>query len=214
MGKKVIAYFDGFNYYEGLRKKGWKKYYWQDFVKFVELFLRPYQELEAVRYFSAIQKNRDKATRQEKLFQANKINPKFNLILGEFKRRTRWRNVECNGRMVGREISFWEEKKSDVALASYIIRDIVLNKCDTIFLFSADSDITPALDVVKEITYSHKTIKIFVFFPPDNHSIDLDNRANKAFRLDNHEFKFQRSQLPEKVAVSDGFIIEKPEKWK
>jgi len=143
MNKKVIAYFDGFNYYEGLRKKGWRKYYWQDIVKFVELFLRPFQELEEVRYFSAIQKNEEKAKRQDKLFQANKINPKFSLILGEFKQRTKWRNVECNGRKVGREIKFWEEKKTDVALASYIIRDVVLNKCDVIFLFSADSDITP-----------------------------------------------------------------------
>ena len=107
MGKKVIAYFDGFNYYEGLRNKGWRKYYWQDLVKFVEFFLRSYQELEAVRYFSAIQKNIEKAKRQDKLFQVNKTNPKFNLTLGEFRRRTKWRNVECNGRMVGREIKFW-----------------------------------------------------------------------------------------------------------
>ncbi len=57
MNQKVIAYFDGFNYYEGLRKKGWKKYYWQD-------FLRPHQQLEQVRYFSAIQKHAEKAKRK------------------------------------------------------------------------------------------------------------------------------------------------------
>ena len=62
-------------------------------------------------------------------------------------------------RKVGRKIKFWEEKKSDVALASYIIRDVVLEKCNTIFLFSADSDITPALDVVQEITHSKKRLK-------------------------------------------------------
>ena len=213
MNKKVIAYFDGFNYYEGLRKKGWKKYYWQDIVKFVELFLRPYQELEEVRYFSAIQKNEEKAKRQDDFFQANKINPKFSLILGEFKQRAKWRNVECNGRKVGREIKFWEEKKTDVALASYIIRDVVLNKCDVIFLFSADSDITPALDVVQEITHSVKTIKIIVFFPPGNYSSDLSKRANKLYKLENHEYKFQSSQLPDKVTLNDDFVIEKPDKW-
>lgn len=213
MNKKVIAYFDGFNYYEGLRKKGWKKYYWQDIVKFVELFLRPYQELEEVRYFSAIQKNEEKAKRQDVFFQANKINPKFSLILGEFKQRAKWRNVECNGRKVGREIKFWEEKKTDVALASYIIRDVVLNKCDVIFLFSADSDITPALDVVQEITHSVKTIKIIVFFPPGNYSSDLSKRANKLYKLENHEYKFQSSQLPDKVTLNDDFVIEKPDKW-
>jgi len=213
MSKKVIAYFDGFNYYEGLRKKGWRKYYWQDIVKFVELFLRPYQELEEVRYFSAIQKHAEKAKRQDELFQANKINPKFSIILGEFRQRTKWRNVECNGRKVGREIKFWEEKKTDVALASYIIRDVVLNKCDVIFLFSADSDITPALDVVQEITHSVKTIKIIVFFPPGNYSSDLSKRANKLFQLENHEYKFQSSQLPDKITLRDGFVIDKPDKW-
>jgi len=213
MSKKVIAYFDGFNYYEGLRKKGWRKYYWQDFVKFVELFLLSYQELEEVRYFSAVQKNEEKAKRQDKLFQANKTNPKFSLILGEFKQRTKWRNVDCNGRKVGREIKFWEEKKSDVALASYIIRDVILNKCDIIFLFSADSDITPALDIVQEITHSIKTIKIIVFFPPGNYSYDLNQRADKIFRLKKHEYKFQNSQFPDKVTLNDGFVIEKPNKW-
>jgi uncharacterized LabA/DUF88 family protein len=213
MSKRVIAYFDGFNYYEGLRKKGWRKYYWQDFVKFVELFLRPYQVLEEVRYFSAIQKNEEKAKRQDKLFQANKLNPKFSLILGEFKQRTKWRNINCNGRKVGREITFWEEKKSDVALASYIIRDVVLNKCDTIFLFSADSDLTPALDVIQEITSATKPIKILIFFPPGNYSYDLNTRANKVLRLERHEYKFQHSQLPNEIELDSGFILEKPQKW-
>ena len=213
MSQKVVVYFDGFNYYEGLRKKGWRKYYWQDLVKFVEFFLRPHQELEQVRYFSAIQKNIEKAKRQDKFFQANKTNPKFNLILGEFKQRTKWRNIECNGMKVGREIKFWEEKKSDVALASYIIRDVVLEKCDTIFLISADSDITPALDVVQEITQTKKPIKIIVLFPPGNFSSDLRQKANKVFKLENHEHKFQHSQLPDSITLGNGYILDKPDKW-
>lgn len=213
MSQKVIAYFDGFNYYEGLRKKGWKKYYWQDLVKFVEFFLRPHQELEQVRYFSAVQKHAEKAKRQDKFFQANKLNPKFSLLLGDFKRRTKWRKIDCNGKKVSREILFWEEKKSDVALASYIIRDVALEKCDVIFLFSADSDITPALDVVQEITHTKKNVKIIVFFPPGNFSYDLKQKANKSFKLENHEYKFQHSQLPDKVKLSNGFVIDKPEKW-
>lgn len=214
MSQKVIAYFDGFNYYEGLRKKGWKKYYWQDLVQFVEYFLRPHQQLEQVRYFSAIQKHPEKAKRQDKLFQANKLNPKFSLTLGDFKQRTKWRKIDCNGRKVSREILFWEEKKSDVALASYIIRDVALGKCDVIFLFSADSDITPALDVVQEITSTKKNVKIIVFFPPGNFSYDLKQKANKSFKLENHEYKFQNSQLPDEVTLKDGFKLTRPDKWK
>jgi uncharacterized LabA/DUF88 family protein len=147
MKRRVIAYFDGFNYYEGLRKKG-------------------------------------------------------------------WRNIECNGKKVGREIRFWEEKKSDVALASYMIRDVALNKCDTIFLFSADSDLTPALDIIQEIAAHLKQLRIIVFFPPGNYSHDLKNKANKVMHLENHEYKFKASQFPDIVTLPDGYRIKKPIKWR
>lgn len=177
------------------------------------LFLQPYQTLEKVRYFSAIQKNKEKAKRQDLLFQANKFNPKFSITLGNFRQKSKWRNVECNGKKVGREIKFWEEKKSDVALASFIIRDIIKEECDTIFLFSADSDITPALDVVKEITYGKRSIKIIVFFPPGNFSYDLKDAANKAIKLENHEYKFKASLLPKELTLQNGYVIKCPEKW-
>lgn len=73
--------------------------------------------------------------------------------------------------------------------------------------------ITPALDVVQEITHSIKTIKIIIFYPPGNYSYDLSKRANKVFRLENHEYKVESSQFPDKVTLNDGFVIEKPNKW-
>ena len=95
-----------------------------------------------------------------------------------------------------------------------MIRDIVLSKCDAIFLFSADSDITPAFDVIQEITSSTRTIKIIVLFPPGNYSYDLSCRANKVIRLDRHEYKFRSSQFPDSVELNSGYVVNKPEKWK
>lgn len=52
--QKVIVYVDGFNFYYGLRSdRRWKQYYWLDVVKLFERFMRPDQELIAVKYFSA-----------------------------------------------------------------------------------------------------------------------------------------------------------------
>jgi uncharacterized LabA/DUF88 family protein len=83
-----------------------------------------------------------------------------------------------------------------------------------IFLFSADSDITPALDIVQEITSINKTrTKIIAFFPPGNYSTDLHKRADKMFKLENHEHKFRNSQLPDNVTLKDGYVITKPSKW-
>lgn len=211
--KKVIAYFDGFNYYEALRAKKWKHYYWQDLTKFVSLFLKSYQILDAVRYFSAIQHDESKAANQDKLFQVNKTNEKFNLILGDFKKRHKWKRIECNhcSKKDGYKLEYWEEKKSDVALASYIIRDVSLNKCDVVFLFCADSDLTPALEVVKEL---NPILKIITFFPPGLSSYDLKNKSTKTFNLENHEDKFKLSLFPQKVKLLNGYEIECPEKWR
>ncbi len=49
----MIVYVDGVNFYYGLRKNRWRKYYWLDMVKLFESFMRPNQELVAVKYFSA-----------------------------------------------------------------------------------------------------------------------------------------------------------------
>ena len=52
--QRVIVYVDGFNFYYGLKKDArWKKYYWLDIVRLFEMFMRPNQELVAVKYFSA-----------------------------------------------------------------------------------------------------------------------------------------------------------------
>lgn len=58
--------------------------YWLDLVSFFNSFLKSYQELVGVNYFSARPTDAGKHDRQDKLFQANKCNPKFNLILGKY----------------------------------------------------------------------------------------------------------------------------------
>lgn len=74
--QRVIVYIDGFNFYYGLKKDvRWKKYYWLDIVKLFEMFMRPNQELVAVKYFSARVDDIDQSLRQSAFFQANKENP-------------------------------------------------------------------------------------------------------------------------------------------
>lgn len=51
--QRVIAYVDGFNLYYGLKEKGWKRYYWLDLKELVTNLLKPNQQLQFVKYFSA-----------------------------------------------------------------------------------------------------------------------------------------------------------------
>ena len=83
--QKVIVYIDGFNFYYGLRSEvRWKPFYWIDLVKLFEMFMRPNQDLMAVKYFSAKIEDLDKSLRQNAFFQANRENSKFKLILGKY----------------------------------------------------------------------------------------------------------------------------------
>ena len=110
--KKVIVYVDGFNFYYGLKSKKWKMCYWLDLVSFFNSFLKSYQELVEVNYFSARPTDAGKHDRQDKLFQANKCNPKFNLILGKYLKK----EIKC--RYCGGIIHSFEEKETDVRIAT------------------------------------------------------------------------------------------------
>lgn len=78
--KKVVFYFDGFNFYHGLKdytliNSEWKNYYWLDFVKFCSQFVFEHdnQKLHKVKYFTAPPKDVQKRSKQIALFSANTI---------------------------------------------------------------------------------------------------------------------------------------------
>lgn len=201
--KRVIVYVDGFNLYFGLKSKGWRKYYWLDFVKFFTQFLKPHQTLEEVNYFSASQRDPGKKKRQDLLFSANKVNPKFHLHLGKY--------LEKKINFKGQSIVTYEEKETDVRIAVKMIRDIVLDKCDVSILVSADSDLIPAIEFIREFKPNHK---IFVYFPPKRFSYDLNKRTDAQILLEHHVVKFNNSVLPEDVQLPSGYIAKKPGRWK
>lgn len=72
--QKVIVYVDGFNFYYGLKNKGWKKFYWLDVVKFFERMMNNNQILVEVNYFSARPHDVIASKKQDLFFSANKVN--------------------------------------------------------------------------------------------------------------------------------------------
>lgn len=202
--KRVIFYIDGFNFYYGLKTKGWRKYYWLDCVSFFEKFLKPYQQLVELNYFSAKPKGSDKSQRQETFFSSNKVNSKFQLHLGKFLKK----KVTCN--VCGNVRNTFEEKQTDVDIAVKMIGDVVFDKCDISILVSADSDLIPPINFIKEFNPSHK---IFVYFPHNRFSFELKNKALRVVKLENHENKFSSSLLPDPVTLQNGTILNKPNTW-
>lgn len=208
--QKVKVYIDGFNFYFGLKdmvkKDGsWKKFYWLDIVNFFESMLTKKQQLEKVVYFSARPHDINASKRQDLLFSANKLNNKFQLVLGKYLKK----EITC--RNCGNIIQTYEEKETDVRIATQIINDVYNESCDISIIVSADSDIIPSVELIKEINPNHK---IFVYFPPLRYSVNLSNSCDGEKKLANFKARFKKSILPDEVILPDGTKLSRPENWK
>lgn len=202
--KKVIIYVDGFNFYYGLKTKKWKMFYWLDFVGFFSSFLKPHQELVEVNYFSARPTDPGKHDRQDKLFQANKCNPKFNLILGRYLKK----EIKC--KQCGGIIHSYEEKETDVRIATHILSDAYKRRCDIAVIVSADSDLIPPIELIKEF---NPLQKVYVYFPPNRYSSNLSNLSDCTRKLDGAFETFKKHLLPPQLKLSNGYVVEKPKEW-
>ena len=203
--KKVIVYVDGFNFYYGLKSKKWKRFYWLDMVGFFSSFLKPYQELVQVNYFSARPTDQGKHDRQDMLFQANRRNPKFNLVLGKYLKK----EIVC--KYCGGTIHTHEEKETDVRIATQIISDAFNKRCDIAIIVSADSDLIPPIELIREINPQQK---VFVYFPPNRYSTNLANLSDGTRKLDGAFLQFKNNILPDEVTLSNGYVAKCPDKWK
>ena len=204
--KKVIVYVDGFNFYYGLKASPkWKRYYWLGIGGFFEKFLKPNQELIAVKYFSARPDDPEANVNQGCFFQANKENPRFRLILGTYLKKS----IVC--RKCGYEIRTHEEKETDVRIATQIVADAYERNCDIAIVVSADSDMVPAIEIAKGIGQT-----VFVYFPPNQHSSNLATMGSGSpLFLQRYESRFRQSLLPDTVHLQSLDIdITVPEKWK
>ena len=167
--------------------------------------MKPDQELVRVKYFSAKPDNVEKALRQNAFFQANKENPKFQLMLGKYLRK----NIRCYN--CGCQIQTYEEKESDVRLATQIVNDANNHNCDVAIVVSADSDMIPAVELALKAG-----TKVFVYFPPFHYSNSLSNiSTSRVINLERYESRFRHCILPDTVHLSlSNFDLTIPEKWK
>jgi uncharacterized LabA/DUF88 family protein len=201
--QRVIVYVDGFNFYYGLKTPKWRKYYWIDIVKLFEMFIRPNQELVAVKYFSARPTDIGKSKRQDAFFQANNENPKFKLILGKYLKKT----IECfNCHNI---IHTYEEKESDVRFATQIVADAYQQNCDIAIIVSADSDMIPAIELAKEAR-----VKVFIYFPPNQFSSNLAIMGSGTpLLMQRFEHRFKKAIMSDTIRLNNGFDLKKPTEW-
>ena len=212
--KRVIFYFDGFNFYNGLKDSAekevkWKNYYWIDLFKFCQQFVFNHEgsELIAVKYFTAPPQNTQKRSRQSAFLSANKLlnGEKFIVYQGHYTNKV----VECFA-TCKQKFNVPEEKCTDVSLALNILIDCVEDFVDTIVLVTADSDQIPTIKMLKS-KFPNKKLK--VYFPPSRNSTDIRNQVGQVVYLENHEDKFKLAKMS--VEVTDGNKkYTRPTEWK
>jgi hypothetical protein len=206
---RTIIYVDGFNFYYGTVRDT-PSLKWLDLERYCK-FLRPHDDLRLIRYFSAPISGPTRPN-QEAYLRALSTKPLVEIILGKFKTK----RVKC-----GVAVCAWtgdkfygipEEKRTDVNIAVFMVDDGYQDLCDHFVVFSGDSDLVPALNMVK-LRFPQK--KITVYVPSRNPSrgaaVEIRTAADVNRTL---PLNFLRpSQFPDQIPDGAGGFITRPANW-
>ena len=185
----------------------WK---WLNLQKYFEL-LRQDDDIQYIKYFTALVEGTHKPN-QETYLLAIETLPKVKIILGKFKQKTvRCRVKECDFGGT-RFFQTMEEKHTDVNIALHMLHDSVFNECDRLVLVSGDSDLAPAVSMVKNLNPQKEVI---VYIPANDPirgaAVGLRSLADKHGTLPNNLFR--HAQFPHSILDNKGRWISKPITW-
>jgi uncharacterized LabA/DUF88 family protein len=201
--ERVVAYIDGFSLYFGLRSKGWRRYYWLNIRTLAENLLKPNQRLLLTKYFTArIAGPPDKEKRQSTYIEALETPSNFQIVYGKYQLNPR----QCS--QCGFEDEVPNEKMTDVNIAVEILKDAYQDAFDVALLISADSDLVPPVNAVKELFPSKRVV---VASPPGRYSVGLANSASRSFVISRRNIA--KSLLPEEIKKADGYVLRRPSLW-
>lgn len=123
-------------------------------------------------------------------------------VMNRFKRK----DVRC--RYCNRSFSKFEEKETDVMIATKLFELLHTDSCDTAVLVTGDTDLAPAIRT-GSLLFPLK--KIVFAFPFGTKTKELSNIAPGSFTLGAAEYA--KHQFAETVTLHSGKIITKPLRW-
>ncbi len=208
MSYRSIIYVDGFNLYYGAVRGGPHK--WLDLQKYFQM-LRPHDQIQKIKYFTALIDGSHRQN-QEAYLQALETLPKVEIILGKYK----YKSVKCTVSACtfadSREFQVPEEKRSDVNIAIQMVNDAYAGRGDRMVVVSGDSDLVPAIHMVKQ---EFPSIQITVYVPSRNPkrgaAVEIRSAADKHKTLPLNFLA--RCQLPDPVRGEPRGVIQKPKSW-
>ncbi len=205
---KTIVYVDGFNFYYGAIKG--TCYKWLNLARFFQL-LRPADNIQCIRYFTAMVDGSHRPN-QETYLKALATTPVVEPVLGHFKRK----RIKCTNSLCtypgSRFFETREEKHTDVNIAVYMLDDAYQGACDQMILVSGDSDLVPAVKIIKK---RFPLTRIFVYVPAQHptrgFAAELRSVSHKHNTIPMNLLK--HAQFPDPVYDGCGGQLHKPASW-
>lgn len=200
--ERVIVYVDGFNLYFGMKEAGYEHCKWLDIEKLVNNLLKPNQEQQQIKYFtSRVGNNPEKQKRQTTYIEALETK-NIKVFYGHYQSN----RVEC--KRCGNIWPSYNEKMTDVNIATQMIIDAYKDNYDMAMLISGDSDLVPPMKAIHE-NFNNK--RVFVAFPPKRHNSSVSLAAKGSLIIGRK--KLVDSQFPDEVQKRGGFKLRKPSDW-
>ncbi|NTW54550.1 MAG: NYN domain-containing protein [Chlorobaculum sp.] len=123
-------------------------------------------------------------------------------VMNRFKRK----DVRC--RYCHRSFSKFEEKETDVMIATKLFELLHADKCDTAVLVTGDTDLAPA---IRTGTLLFPSKKIVFAFPFGTKTKELSSIAPGSFSFGAAEYA--KHQFAETVTIDSGKTVSKPLHW-
>ena len=203
---RVGVYIDGFNLYFGLCDSKLRRCLWLNPELLGENLLRPGQQLDFVKYFTARIKQSatdpDKHKRQALFLRAVESLPKTRAYYGHYLEKTK----RCHA--CGEKWLHQEEKMTDVNISVHLLLDAFDDKFDTALLLSADSDLATPVEAVLQRFHGKRIVMVA---PPGRRSSRLARAATAHFTLG--RVVLQNSQFSNPHELPDGTVLHRPKKW-
>ena len=214
---RIVAYVDGFSVYYACYKGPTKTIYahlkWLDYRALFESMF-PKDDVVAVRIYTAIAPNPPddpgQSMRHDVYRRALMTRPGVDVYTGRFQKAKRdgilaHPPVGIDPRQT---VYVYQEKQSDVSLASHMIIDAVDDVFDRAVLFTNDSDFLTPIRLVRERFQR----EVYVLSPDVALNKQLKKAATAGWVLDRG--LLFKCQLPEVVVDSEGREVRVPERWR
>lgn len=201
---KVTVYIDGFNLYYGVLSRNGKGLKWLNLNAWCSSKFP--NDAVTIKFFTAKvtgKRSPNKPMKQQMYWRALATLKNVQIIKGNFLEKDQKITITPEVYVCGKT---FEEKGTDVNLATHLVSDAYEGLFDSAVVVSNDSDMTEALRIVKE----RVKLPVDVWYPTKTITKSLSRYARNKFQIRHQSLK--SFQFPVKITDRIGVLV-KPIGW-